>query len=118
MSGLTHEEVSTYNSLAANSTAAAIKASPGTVVGWSIFNSSAGVRYVKLYDVAAASVNPATPTVPKIRIGIAAGQTVNFTLPNGIAFATAISVRAVTGVADNDTTGATANDVVLNVFYK
>lgn len=118
MTGLTHEEVSTFVSLAANSTAAAIKATPGTVLGWSIFNSSAGVRYVKLYDVAAASVNPATPTIPKIRIGIPAGASVHVTLPNGIAFTTAISVRAVTGVADNDTTAATLNDVVLNVFYK
>ena len=117
MSGLTHEEVSTFNSLAANSTSAAIKASPGTVLGWSIFNSSAGVRYVKIYDIAAASVNPASST-PKIRIGIPAGASVHITLPNGIAFTTAISVRAVTGVADTDTTAATLNDVVLNVFYK
>lgn len=117
MSGLTHEEVSTFNSLAANSTAAAIKASAGNIVGWEIFNSSAGVRYVKLYDIAAGSVNPASST-PKIRIGIPAGGRSYLAIPNGIYFGTAISVRAVTGVADTDTNAATANDVVLNVFYK
>jgi hypothetical protein len=35
-----------------------------------------------------------------------------------ITFSTAICAAATTGLADNDTGAPSANDVVLNVFYK
>jgi hypothetical protein len=40
-----------------------------------------------------------------------------FSIPQGIAFGTAITVAATTAVADNDTGAPAANDVIVNVFY-
>jgi hypothetical protein len=40
-----------------------------------------------------------------------------FSIPQGIAFSTAITVAATTGLADNNTGAPAANDVIVNVFY-
>jgi len=41
---------------------------------------------------------------------------ISFAVP--VKFGTAITVAATTGLADNDTGAPSANDVILNVFYK
>jgi hypothetical protein len=38
--------------------------------------------------------------------------------PAGVDFTAGISARATTGVADNDTGAPSANDVIVNIFYK
>lgn len=43
---------------------------------------------------------------------------VNVTDGVGIGFGTAISVAATTGVADADTGAPSANDLIVNIFYK
>jgi hypothetical protein len=37
---------------------------------------------------------------------------------HGLAFATGIGISAVTGIADNDTTGVGASDLNINLYYK
>lgn len=93
-------------------TATAIKASAGQLYGYHLFNTTAAVAYVQIFNVAAASVTLGT-TAPTISIGIPAsgGVTVNF--DKGIAFGTAISYACTTTRAGSS--GATCD---VNFFYK
>ena len=117
MSGLTHEECSNLLTLAGNSTAAAVKATGGVVLGWSIHNTTGAAVYVKMYNKAAAGVNPASD-VPALVIGVPTAAVSNVTLPNGIMFGTAISVRVVTDIGNTGTTAPSVSTVVTNILFK
>lgn len=93
-------------------TATAIKASAGQLYGYHLFNTTAAVAYVQIFNVASGSVTVGT-TAPTISIGIPAsgGVTVNF--DKGIAFATAISFACTTTRA-----GASGATCDVNFFYK
>lgn len=93
-------------------TATAIKASAGQLYGYHLFNTTAAVAYVQIFNVAAASVTLGT-TTPTISIGIPAsgGVTVNF--DKGIAFGTAISYACTT--TRTGSSGATCD---VNFYYK
>jgi hypothetical protein len=92
-----------------------IKASAGQVYGWYIANNASSVRYVKFYNKATA------PTVgtdtPVMTLAVPANAAANVAYPHGIAFATGIGIGATTGVADNDTTAPSANDVIVNINW-
>lgn len=96
-----------------NGTGPNIKATGGILYGYYLFNNNAAVRYVKLYNEAAATA----ASTPVMTIGIPPGAAANVSFPQGIVFRTAISIRGVTGVADADNTAPTANDLVVNIFY-
>lgn len=100
---------------AGSTNATSVKAAEGRVYGWSLTNTSAALKYVKLYNKAAA---PTVGTdVPVLTIGLPATSTVTVALPFGIAFRTGIAY-AITGVStDADTTAVTANDVTGGLFY-
>ena len=83
--------------------------------GYYLFNAAAAVRFVKIYDHADA---PTAGETPKLTIGLPAGSAANVSIPDGIEFAVGIGLRATTGVADNDTGAPSANDVVVNLWYK
>jgi hypothetical protein len=117
MSGLTHEECLNLLTLDGNSTATVVKASGGVVLGWSVHNTSAAPVYVKLYNIAAGSVLPAS-SVPRLVVGVPAGAVNNLTLPNGIAFPAAISVRVVTDIGHTGTTAPSAATVVTNILFE
>jgi hypothetical protein len=93
-------------------TATAIKASAGQLYGYHLFNTTAAVAYVQIFNVASGSVTVGT-TAPTISIGIPAsgGVTVNF--DKGVAFGTAISFACTT-----TRTGATGATCDVNFFYK
>ncbi len=93
-------------------TATSIKASAGQLYGYHLFNTTAAVAYVQIFNVASGSVTLGT-TTPDISIGIPAsgGVTVNF--DKGIAFGTAISYACTT-----TRTGSTGATVDCNFFYK
>ena len=76
---------------------------------------AASVRYVKLYDKATA---PTSADTPKCTIPLPASSAANIIAPAGIDFTAGIGIRVTSGVADNDTTAPTANDVVVNIFYR
>jgi hypothetical protein len=113
--------LSIYRSLDVGTTVAQIKGSAGQLYGWYITNRSTSPRYLKFFDALAASVTLGT-TTPVMTIEIPGNSTdhiaANALGGMGIAFATGISVAATTGLADSDTTAPTANDVVVNLFYK
>lgn len=100
----------------ANATGVNIKPSAGQLYGYQIANTAASIRYVKLYNKATA------PTVgtdtPVLTLGIQPSSSLNFDSTTGIAFAAGIGIGVTNLVADSDTTAPTANDVIVNVFYK
>lgn len=98
--------------VALNSTAAAVKASAGNIFAINIANPHSAAIFVKFYDKAAASVNPAAD-VPVFTVCVPATSPYTWRgvdLP--IAFSTAISMRCVTGFADTDTTAAASLPIV------
>jgi len=115
--------LSIFRSLDLDETEEDIKTSAGQLYGWYIFNAATSVRYVKFYNATAASVTVGS-TTPVLTIPIPAatsgGVGMVFSVPgvHGIAFDTAISAAATTGLADNDTGAPSANDVVINALYK
>lgn len=95
----------------------AIKNAPGVLFGLYIFNKSAAVRYVRLYNTLSANVTVGT-TIPVLTIPIGIGVGIFLEFEEGLDFDTAIAIAATTGVADNDTGAPGANDVIVNTFYK
>lgn len=107
---------SVYRNLDVQVAGVAIKAAPGQVYGWYIYNNAASVRYVKLYDKAATPTNSNTPKLT-IPIPPNAGANVGPNA-NGLKFTAGIGIRASTTLADDDSNAApTANDVIVNLFY-
>lgn len=93
-----------YRSTAVTNTAAAIKASAGRLHRLAITNRHSAAIFVKLYDALAAGVTVGT-TVPVNVFQVAANsQAIIHAQEEPYAFATGITVAAVTGSADNDAT--------------
>jgi hypothetical protein len=99
---------------AATTNATIVKASAGRVLGWSLSNSSAAWRFVKLHNQTAA---PTAGTGVVRTIAIPPGGVSNLTLEGGIAFATGIGLTIVTGSADADATAVGVGDVVGDLFF-
>lgn len=111
----TPPETTAYRNTALNSTGVSVTAAATRVFGWSLTNSSAAIRYVKLYNKATAATQADTPV---FTIGIPTLQTVSFYPTGGINFPAGLSIRCVTEAADSGTTGATSGDVLAHVLYK
>ena len=108
--------LSAYRSLDLGSTGVAVKTSAGQLYGYYLYNnSSSATRFVKIYDKASAASSSDTPA---LTLPIPAGSAANVSFGAGIAFASGISVRATTAIADNDTGAPSTNDVVVNLLYK
>lgn len=96
----------------------AVKASAGTLLGYYVANLHAtNWRYLRFYNATVANVTVGT-TAPVLTIPLPAATAGHIWLGEGVAFDTAITVAATTGVADNDTGAPGANEVVCNSFYK
>lgn len=113
--------LSIFRSLDLDETEEEVKATAGQVYGWYFANLSTSPRYLKFYNATAATVVVGT-TTPVLTFPLPANST-DFVAGNalgahGIAFATAITVAVTTALADADTGAPSANDVVLNLFYK
>lgn len=111
---------SVHRSLDLDETEEEAKATAGTVYGWYVTNRATTPRYLKFYNATAATVVVGT-TTPLMTFEIPANASdhvgANALGGIGIAFTTAITVAATTGLADNDTGAPSANDVVVNIFY-
>jgi hypothetical protein len=106
----------TYRNISLLATGVLIKGGAGCVFGYFIANSSASTRFVKFYNKTAA---PTVGTdVPLLTLAIPAASAANYYFGPGIQFDLGIGIGATTLVADNDATAPTANDVVVNIFYK
>jgi hypothetical protein len=98
-----------------------VKASAGCVYGVWFSNLATSTRFLKFYDATAASVTVGT-TTPVLVLALPGNTSDDvsgvFASAQGIKFSTAICVAATTGVAHADTGAPSANDVVVNIFYK
>lgn len=103
---------SQFRSLTVDSTAQAVKASAGNLYGWNIINLHSATIFVKIYNIAAASVNPAS-SVPVRTLMISANGSI-FQEPVCIvnANSTAISVRVVTDSSDTGTTAPSTLPII------
>ena len=94
--------------------ATVVKATAGRVLGWSLANTNAAWRYVKLHNQATA---PTAGTGVVRTIAIPPNGVSNFMLEGGIAFTTGIALTTVTGAADADNTAVGANDIIGDLFF-
>lgn len=97
-----------------------VKAKPGQLFGGWVTNFATTTRYIKFYDAVSGTVGTGTP---KITLAIPGNSSDDIsailgTGGLGINFTTGICVGASTGLADNDTGAPSANDVVVNLFFK
>lgn len=93
-----------FRSLTVNSTAQAVSAKPANLVGVSVINLHSAAIYVKFYNIAAASVDPASSTPVFTLMVPATSQVILRGADLPWSHATAISVRAVTNSGDTGTT--------------
>lgn len=110
-----------FRSIDLDETEEEIKATAGQVYGMWVTNTATSTRFVKFYNGTAAGVTVGA-TTPVITIGIPGNTSDDvsglFSSAHGIAFGTAITAAATTGVADADTGAPGPNEVIVNVFYK
>jgi len=101
---------------AASTATQAVKASPGNLYGWYIYNPNASVCFADLFDLASASVSLGSST-PAISLGIPGSSAANIS-PNALAvanFGAAISVASVTATGGASTC---ATGMVVNLWYQ
>lgn len=105
-------------SAAATINATTINAGKTKLKGGSIKNTSAAIKYVKLYDKGSAV--PGASDVPVIKLALSAGETVNIKDiigSEGLTFQTGLGIMLTGAPADNDVTAVAANDLHLNLTY-
>lgn len=97
----------------------AVKTSAGLLFGLILQNLHATTdRFVKIYNATVASVVVGT-TVPDLTFKVEANSIEHITFGiYGIAFGTAITIAATTGLADNDSGAPGNNEVIATVLYK
>lgn len=110
-----------FRSIDLDETEEDVKTSAGTVYGIWFSNLATSTRFLKFYNATAANVTVGS-TTPVLTLALPGNTSDDvsgvFSIPQGIAFSTAICVAATTGVADADTGAPGANEVLVNIFYK
>ena len=99
-----------------------VKATAGQIYALHVMNLTNALLYFKIYNATAANVIVGT-TVPDITIPVPANNDTDgagfvWSIPQGIAFGTAITVAATTGIADADAGAPAANACAATVLYK
>lgn len=102
-------------SLASNN-ATSLKASAGTLYGYSISNTNAAARWVKFYNKAS-SPSPASDTVVWAE-QVPGNATLIAAFPEGMNFSTGIAFAAVVNASDTDNTSIGAGDLSIDIRYK
>lgn len=116
--GHTAGGLSRFKTLDLDETEEDVKTSAGTVYGFYVYNAASTVRYLKWYNLAAASVTVGT-TVPVETMPVPPASGIMMSPASlGIEYTVAICVAATTGLADADTGAPGTNDVFLTVWYK
>jgi hypothetical protein len=99
----------------ADTNIAVIKGSAGQIGGWYCQNTTAAVKYLKLYNK---TTNPTIGTdVPAMTVPLPVGfsQSMPYT---GIAFGTGMSMAIVGGYLDADATALATGDLILGILFK
>lgn len=106
---------------AASDNHATIKAGAGQVYSIAVFNNSATINYIRLYNATTAfnGCNSATNLVWEGNIpASASGAGFIYDVSQGISFSTGISICVTGGYGQTNTTSATATAMSVNVSYK
>jgi hypothetical protein len=98
---------------AAGTNAAAVKATAGKVLGWSLANLTPAWRHVKLHN----TPTPAAGVGVARTISIPPNGVASFFSEGGITFTTAIGISIVAGASDTDATAVGVADVVGELFW-
>lgn len=113
--------LSIFRSLDLDESEEEVKGTAGQVFSITAFNTTDAPLYLKFYNATAAnvSVGSTTPVLTFLVPGNADSDGAGFVWNNdiGLAFGTAISVAATTGVADADTGAPGANACIVNIGY-
>jgi hypothetical protein len=99
---------------AATTNATIVKNAAGRVVGWSLANTNAAFRYVKLHNQ---TTLPTAGTGVVRTIALAPNSVSNIHLDGGIAFTTGIGLTMVTGSADADNVAVGVGDIVGDLYF-
>jgi hypothetical protein len=94
----------------------AVKETAGQVYGFYFFNAAAVVQYLKYYNATPANVTVGT-TVPDLTFPLPKEAAGTINLPCPVAFGTAITIAATTGLADNNAGAPATNSVIVDTFY-
>ena len=92
-----------------------IKQSGGKVTGWYIYNSNGSARKVSFHDTGG---TPQAGTNVYFSAVIPPLSAANCPFPAGIGFTGGIAITTTTGLADSDSVGVAAADLIINIFYK
>lgn len=103
---------------AASTNATSVKASAGQVYGIVAFNLNAAPMYLKFHNTAGTPTAGTGVTDTFMIPGNTAGAGFVANFDKGIAFGTGIGITLVTGIADSNSTGVAASEVVLQIYYK
>lgn len=119
--GTTGGATTAFGVAANTNNSTSVKGSAGVVYSVQVYNNSATIAYLKLYNKATAPTC-GTDTPVKV-IGIPGntslgGNNVSFGGGTGAAFGTGIGICIVTGIANSDNTAVAANAYVYNIDYK
>lgn len=114
-----------YKSYSAISTAAALSANVkntrAKLYGLQCYSIDATPVWVKLYNKATAATASDTPVmrhmIPANATAALGAGFIALSWPDGVNFDLGLSVRAVSGIADNDTGALSANEVTVNIQY-
>lgn len=101
---------------AATTNLTSVKTTAGVVGGIDVYNSGAGLAYLKLYRKASAPVLATDVPIAVFPIPANAGRSVKFGLP-GIQMTTGIAYAITGGAADTDATAVAADQVQGVLLY-
>lgn len=103
----------------ATTNATLVKGGPGQIYGIEIFNNSASIAYLKVYDAAGApTAGSGTPAMRRMVPGNTSGAGCIINIPNGSSYSRGIGYTFTGGIADTDTTAVAASAFIVNILYK
>lgn len=122
LQGRTTGGLSIFRSIDLDESEEEVKGSAGTLYSIDAMNMTASPLYLKIYDNTAAgtTVGTTTPVLTYVlpTNGDTNGCGMVKNIPQGLAFATGITVAVTTGLADNNTGAPAANAAIVNIGYK
>lgn len=92
-----------------------VKASPGQLYGWYLFNNAATISVVHVYN--SATIPTAGSGTPLFDIVLPIGGGSNVAWPWGVPFSAGIGFTITGGIGNTDTTSVSANDVTGLLLY-
>lgn len=103
-----------FRSISVLTTGLIVKANAGSLISMYLSNNGAAINYLKFYDKATA---PTASDTPIFTLPIPLKSAITWSPLDGCKFTNGISIRASTGVADNDNTAPGANEVIVAISY-